>query len=84
MNLATGCSGIGAPDLAARELGWRHVFACENAAFPRAVLEHRFGYGAPDGPRYKAIGNSWAYPVGLWVMRRMGEEDRRTHGEGAA
>lgn len=47
MNLATGCSGIGAPDLAARELGWRHVFACENAAFPRAVLEHRFGFGLP-------------------------------------
>lgn len=27
--------------------------------------------GAPDGPRYKAIGNAWAVPVGRWVARRI-------------
>ena len=28
----------------------------------------------PDGPRYKAIGNSWAVPVIRWIGRRMMEE----------
>lgn len=26
---------------------------------------------AADGPRYKALGNSWAVPCGAWVMRRV-------------
>jgi len=26
---------------------------------------------APDGPRYKAVGNAWAVPVGRWVARRI-------------
>lgn len=25
----------------------------------------------PDGPRYKALGNSWAVPVARWVGRRI-------------
>ena len=25
----------------------------------------------PDGPRYKAIGNSWAVPVAAWIARRI-------------
>lgn len=29
------------------------------------------GKTAPDGPRYKAIGNAWAAPVGRWVARRI-------------
>lgn len=28
----------------------------------------------PDGPRYKAIGNSWAVPVIRWIGRRIMEE----------
>jgi DNA (cytosine-5)-methyltransferase 1 len=47
MKFATACSGIGVPDLAAHNLGWQSVFACEREAFPRAVLEYRFGYGKP-------------------------------------
>lgn len=27
----------------------------------------------PDGPRYKALGNSWAVPVARWVGRRVAE-----------
>jgi DNA (cytosine-5)-methyltransferase 1 len=27
--------------------------------------------GAPDGPRYKALGNSWAVPVVRWIGRRI-------------
>ena len=25
----------------------------------------------PDGPRYKALGNSWAVPVVRWIGRRI-------------
>ena len=27
----------------------------------------------PDGPRYKAIGNSWAVPVARWVGKRVND-----------
>jgi DNA (cytosine-5)-methyltransferase 1 len=26
---------------------------------------------SPDGPRYKALGNSWAVPVVAWIGRRI-------------
>jgi DNA (cytosine-5)-methyltransferase 1 len=26
---------------------------------------------APDGPRYKALGNSWAVPVITWIGKRI-------------
>ena len=26
---------------------------------------------AADGPRYKAIGNSWAVPCARWISRRI-------------
>ena len=47
MIFATACSGIGVPEIAARELGWKAAFACEREPFPRAVLEYRFGLGLP-------------------------------------
>jgi DNA (cytosine-5)-methyltransferase 1 len=28
---------------------------------------------SPDGPRYKALGNSWATPVVSWIGRRIAE-----------
>lgn len=28
----------------------------------------------PDGPRYKAIGNSWAVPVVRWIGKRIQQE----------
>lgn len=28
----------------------------------------------PDGPRYKALGNSWAVPVVQWIGQRIGDE----------
>lgn len=43
---ATFCSGIGAPEMAAPWIDWR--FASEIEPFPRAVLQERFGYKAPD------------------------------------
>lgn len=39
------CSGIGAPEVAAPWVDWR--LASETAAFPRAVLQQRFGYRLP-------------------------------------
>ena len=29
---------------------------------------------APDGPRYKALGNSWAVPVVAWIGKRIAKE----------
>ena len=34
------------------------------------LVSHR-GKPAADGPRYKAIGNSWAVPVVRWIGRRI-------------
>jgi DNA (cytosine-5)-methyltransferase 1 len=40
------CSGIGAPEMAAPWVDWR--LASEIEAFPRAVLQERFGYRDPE------------------------------------
>lgn len=32
--------------------------------------------GCPDGPRYKAVGNSMAVPVMRWIFERMEAADR--------
>jgi DNA (cytosine-5)-methyltransferase 1 len=29
---------------------------------------------SPDGPRYKALGNSWAVPVVRWIGKRIQEQ----------
>jgi DNA (cytosine-5)-methyltransferase 1 len=29
---------------------------------------------SPDGPRYKALGNSWAVPVVAWIGKRIQEQ----------
>lgn len=42
MNLMTLCSGIGAPELAASWLGWRHIMTCEIDPFCRRVLEYHY------------------------------------------
>jgi len=34
------------------------------------------GKATPDGPRYKALGNSMAVPVMAWIGRRIQEVDR--------
>ena len=38
------------------------------------VLAH-----SPDGPRYKALGNSWAVPVARWIAKRIEAEISRHH-----
>ncbi len=48
---ASVCSGIGAPEFAWRDLGWRCAFMAEIDPFARAVLAHRFRAGTPGGPQ---------------------------------
>ena len=33
--------------------------------------KHKPADQCPDGPRYKALGNSWAVPVAAWIGRRI-------------
>lgn len=42
IRLATVCSGIGAPEVAASALGWPIVFQAETEPFCRSVLQHHF------------------------------------------
>jgi DNA (cytosine-5)-methyltransferase 1 len=34
---------------------------------------------APDGPRYKALGNSWAVPVVRWIGERINNQQGNTN-----
>jgi DNA-cytosine methyltransferase len=43
MKFATVCSGIGAPEVAWKPLGWQPVFCSEIESFPNAVLQERHG-----------------------------------------
>jgi DNA (cytosine-5)-methyltransferase 1 len=38
------------------------------------------GKPAPDGPRYKAMGNSFAVPVVRWIGQRLDAIARKQHG----
>jgi DNA (cytosine-5)-methyltransferase 1 len=51
MNYGTVCSGIGAPECAWSDLGWKCQFAAEIDVFPSAVHAHRF----PGVPNYGDI-----------------------------
>lgn len=70
MNVASVCTGIGAPEVAWAPLGWRPVLMAEIEAFPRAVLEQR--HTARDARRqphmtdaeHLAQGRPW--PPMLW------------------
>jgi len=61
------CSGVEAATLAWEPLGWDCAWVSEIEPFPCAVLHHH----CPDGPRYKAIGNSMAVPVMRWIGERI-------------
>jgi DNA (cytosine-5)-methyltransferase 1 len=38
----------------------------------------------PDGPRYRAIGNSWAIPVVAWIFGRIAIMTAHQHREAVA
>lgn len=80
-------SGIEAATVAWEPLGWEPVCFAEFDEFPSAVLAERLqGFPSdwtkipyrgkpadecPDGPRYKAVGNSMAVPVMRWIGERI-------------
>lgn len=61
------CSGIEAATQAWKPLGWKAVAFSEIEPFPCPVVAHRH----PDGPRYKALGNSWAVNCAEWIGERI-------------
>ena len=82
-------SGIEAASVAWEPLGWEPVAFAEIEPFPCAVLAYRFpddwtlipyrgkpAEECPDGPRYKALGNSWAVPCARWIGERIEEVSR--------
>lgn len=44
------------------------------AACPKCGEQEKTNYNAPDGHRYKALGNSWAVPVVRWIGARINKE----------
>ncbi len=54
---------------------------CERLqGFPDGYTDIKLkGKATPDGPRYKALGNSWAVPVVAWIGRRI-EQALRAEG----
>lgn len=44
------------------------------------AIPYRRGKTADDGPRYKAIGNSWAVPVVRWIGKRIAREAQAAGG----
>lgn len=62
--------GVMTPNMAVRRLT---PLECERLqGFPDSytAVMHR-GKPAADGPRYKALGNSWAVPCARWIAERM-------------
>lgn len=47
------------------------------------AIEYR-GKEAADGPRYKALGNSWAVPCGAWIIGRIADALARIDAKRAA
>jgi DNA (cytosine-5)-methyltransferase 1 len=71
---ATGVHGV-AQKLAVRRLT---VVECERLqGFPDHYTDIKpKGKPTPDGPRYKALGNSWAVPVVRWIGERIMQYER--------
>ena len=58
------------PNMQVRRLTPRECERLQGFPDDWTLVPHR-GKPAADGPRYKAIGNSWAVPVVRWVGRRI-------------
>jgi DNA (cytosine-5)-methyltransferase 1 len=67
MKIATVCTGIGSPDLAADRLGWEHVFMSEIDPHASTVLAHRFP-GVPNlGDMTKIDGRDYRGKIDILV-----------------
>lgn len=93
---ATFCSGIGAPEIAAPWVDWRLASEIEpfpravlqerfGYRLPddhtRIEWRGKPADHCPDGPQYKAYGNSMAVPVIRWIMDRMRRSIDRNRNE---
>lgn len=65
----------------ASKSGWRDVDETEDLdelrelGLPVRMVGNRWRVKDPDGPRYKAIGNSWAVNCAEWIGERIAEVD---------
>ncbi|MES2753822.1 MAG: DNA cytosine methyltransferase [Pseudomonadota bacterium] len=65
----------------ASKSGWRDVDKTEDVddlralGLPVRMVGSRWRVKDPDGPRYKAIGNSWAVNCAEWIGERIAEVD---------
>ena len=66
MRYASVCSGIEAPSVAWKQLGWEPLFFSEIDQFPKAVLQHHY----PDVPNYGDMNGfrEWADATDLDVL----------------
>jgi site-specific DNA-cytosine methylase len=73
MKFGSVCSGIEAASVAWGPLGWEAAWFSEIEPFPDNYtnIPWRKKSESPDGPRYKALGNSWAVPVVRWIGERI-------------
>ena len=58
------------PQVAVRRLTPRECERLQGFKDDYTLIPYR-GKPAADGPRYRAIGNSWAVPVPRWIGRRI-------------
>lgn len=58
------------PQMAVRRLTPRECERLQGFPDNYTLIPYR-GKPAADGPRYKALGNSWAVPVAAWIGRRI-------------
>lgn len=70
-NPSSGPDGVGVQDAwAVRRL--TPVECARLQGFPDTFLDITYrGKPAADGNKYKALGNSWAVPVGRWILERI-------------
>ena len=45
--------------------------------YTQITYRNRPATQCPDGPRYRALGNSWAVPVVKWIFARLDQVDKR-------
>ena len=67
MKIASFCSGVGSPEVAANDLGWESVFMSEIAPRASAVLAHQFPGATNLGDMKEINGYEWRGAVDLIV-----------------
>lgn len=78
----TDIAGANPEEVFKRMPQWKQASGSARAALERKV--RRWCEASPDGPRYKAIGNSFAVPVVRWIGERVQEVDALLSSEGDA